>query len=122
MFSSNSKDVVYKMTTEELKSSSLVSIPNMGVINYNGDINWECPCLGGLPYSKCGTEFREAFSCFYYSERDKNGTECVDYFDDLFSCFQKHPELLPKKSDENTNMPFPSPDVESGNLSDLLEN
>lgn len=96
----NQKDIILKITNDDLKIKSSISIPNMGVINANGDINWDCPCLGGLPFSKCGKQFRDAFSCFYYSSPDQKGTECVDYFDSLYKCFQQHPELLPKKSNE----------------------
>ena len=55
-----------------------------GLILPNGEINWNCPCLGGMAIGKlrqykgdiltaiipgpCGIEFREAFSCFHYSE------------------------------------------------------
>lgn len=38
----------------------------VGPILPNGEINWECPCLGGAAHGPCGTEFRAAFSCFHY--------------------------------------------------------
>ena len=38
----------------------------VGPILPNGEINWECPCLGGAAHGPCGTEFRQAFSCFHY--------------------------------------------------------
>lgn len=34
-----------------------------GPILPNGEINWECPCLGGAASGVCGSEFRVAFSC-----------------------------------------------------------
>ena len=37
-----------------------------GLILSNGDINWECPCLGGMATGPCGNQFREAFSCFHF--------------------------------------------------------
>ena len=37
-----------------------------GAILPNGEINWDCPCLGGMPHGPCGQEFRDAFSCFHY--------------------------------------------------------
>ena len=37
-----------------------------GVILPNGEINWDCPCLGGMPSGPCGQEFKDAFSCFHY--------------------------------------------------------
>lgn len=37
-----------------------------GLILPSGEINWNCPCLGGMATGPCGVEFREAFSCFHY--------------------------------------------------------
>ena len=45
-----------------------------GVILPNGEINWECPCLGGMPQGPCGQEFKDAFSCFHYRCAGNNVT------------------------------------------------
>lgn len=45
-----------------------------------GEINWDCPCLGGMAHGPCGEEFREAFSCFVYSKEEPKGMECIDKF------------------------------------------
>jgi hypothetical protein len=45
-----------------------------------GEINWDCPCLGGMAYGPCGQEFRDAFSCFVYSEEEPKGIDCIDKF------------------------------------------
>lgn len=45
----------------------------LGLILDNGDINWGCPCLGGMATGPCGQEFREAFSCFHYSTEEMKG-------------------------------------------------
>ena len=37
-----------------------------GLVTADGQINWNCPCLGGMAVGPCGVEFREAFSCFHY--------------------------------------------------------
>lgn len=37
-----------------------------GPILPNGEINWDCPCLGGAAHGPCATEFRGAFSCFHF--------------------------------------------------------
>ncbi len=45
-----------------------------------GEINWDCPCLGGMAHGPCGEEFRAAFSCFVYSNEEPKGIECIDKF------------------------------------------
>lgn len=57
-----------------------------------GEINWDCPCLGGMAYGPCGPEFREAFSCFVYSKEEPKGMDCIDKFQNMQTCFKEHPE------------------------------
>ncbi len=45
-----------------------------------GEINWDCPCLGGMADGPCGEEFKTAFSCFVYSNEEPKGMECIDKF------------------------------------------
>lgn len=45
-----------------------------------GEINWDCPCLGGMADGPCGPEFKEAFSCFVFSEEEPKGMDCIDRF------------------------------------------
>lgn len=45
-----------------------------------GEINWDCPCLGGMADGPCGVEFKAAFSCFVYSKEEPKGMECIDKF------------------------------------------
>lgn len=45
-----------------------------------GEINWDCPCLGGMAHGPCGEEFRAAFSCFVYSEVEPKGMDCIEKF------------------------------------------
>ena len=59
------------LTEEDLaKPETLGSLvaedEEFGVILPNGEINWECPCLGGMPQGPCGQEFKDAFSSFHY--------------------------------------------------------
>jgi hypothetical protein len=74
-----------------------------------GEINWDCPCLGGMAHGPCGDEFREAFSCFVYSKEEPKGMECIDKFKYVLSdkekstwirtnvgCEQEHAKLLPR--------------------------
>jgi intermembrane space import and assembly protein 40 len=45
-----------------------------------GEINWDCPCLGGMAHGPCGEEFKAAFSCFVYSTEEPKGVECIEKF------------------------------------------
>lgn len=58
-----------------------------------GEINWDCPCLGGMAHGPCGPEFREAFSCFVFSEVEPKGIDCVEKFKGMQDCFRRHPEV-----------------------------
>lgn len=71
------KDIVIFATAEDHKVPSTVKLPapepQPGLILPNGEINWNCPCLGGMATGPCGVEFRNAFSCFHYSEAEPKG-------------------------------------------------
>lgn len=58
-----------------------------------GEINWDCPCLGGMAHGPCGMQFREAFSCFVYSEQEPKGIDCVEKFKAMQDCFREHPDV-----------------------------
>ncbi|PFH51555.1 hypothetical protein AMATHDRAFT_47068 [Amanita thiersii Skay4041] len=58
-----------------------------------GEINWDCPCLGGMAHGPCGPQFREAFSCFVFSEAEPKGINCVEKFKAMQDCFREHPEV-----------------------------
>lgn len=45
-----------------------------------GEINWDCPCLGGMAHGPCGEEFKTAFSCFVYSTEEPKGMDCIEKF------------------------------------------
>merc|ERR1711915_193090 len=106
-------DKVIFLTEEEAAEPSKVSLGEPeehppGLILPNGDINWNCPCLGGMAVGPCGIEFREAFSCFHYSEAEPKGSDCLEKFNDMQQCFQKYPELFEetkkeKKEEESSN-------------------
>lgn len=66
-----------------------------GLILPNGDINWDCPCLGGMASGPCGVEFRNAFSCFHYSKADPKGSDCYEAFLGMQECMSHYPELYP---------------------------
>ncbi|KAL8278172.1 hypothetical protein RQP46_009345 [Phenoliferia psychrophenolica] len=65
-----------------------------------GEINWACPCLGGMADGPCGEDFKAAFSCFVYSEDEPKGVDCVDKFRAMQECFRKYPEIYGSDGDE----------------------
>merc|ERR1711988_817281 len=67
-----------------------------GLIKENGEINWDCPCLGGMATGPCGPQFREAFSCFHFSEEEPKGSECYDQFKTMQDCMLSHGDLYDK--------------------------
>lgn len=68
-----------------------------------GEINWDCPCLGGMAYGPCGEEFRTAFSCFVYSTEEPKGMDCIEKFQGMQDCFRAHPEVYAGElEDENS--------------------
>uniref|UniRef100_A0A8C6J5L2 Uncharacterized protein n=1 Tax=Melopsittacus undulatus TaxID=13146 RepID=A0A8C6J5L2_MELUD len=70
-----------------------------GLILPNGDINWNCPCLGGMASGPCGEQFKSAFSCFHYSTEEIKGSDCVDQFRAMQECMQKYPDLYPQEDE-----------------------
>ncbi|XP_038553225.1 mitochondrial intermembrane space import and assembly protein 40 [Micropterus salmoides] len=74
-----------------------------GLILPNGDINWNCPCLGGMASGPCGSQFKEAFSCFHYSKEEVKGSECIDHFRNMQECMQRYPELYPQEEDKESS-------------------
>ncbi len=65
------KDKIVFLSEEDAAKPSTVEFTQppeeaTGLITKDGDINWNCPCLGGMPVGPCGVEFRDAFSCFHY--------------------------------------------------------
>lgn len=65
-----------------------------------GEINWDCPCIAGMTKPPCGEMFKEAFSCFVYSETEPKGSDCVEQFRAMQDCFQRYPEIYGGESDE----------------------
>ncbi|KAI1413964.1 hypothetical protein F5Y13DRAFT_160416 [Hypoxylon sp. FL1857] len=66
-----------------------------------GEINWDCPCLGGMAHGPCGEEFKAAFSCFVYSKEEPKGMDCIDKFQHMQDCFRRHPEVYGDELDED---------------------
>ncbi|OBZ88874.1 Mitochondrial intermembrane space import and assembly protein 40 [Choanephora cucurbitarum] len=66
-----------------------------------GEINWDCPCLGGMAQGPCGEQFKAAFSCFVYSEAEPKGLDCVEKFKDMQDCFRRHPDVYGDEIDDD---------------------
>ena len=64
------KDTSVFVTKEDIEKpefvATLVEDDEYGIVLPNGEINWDCPCLGGMATGPCGQEFKDAFSCFHY--------------------------------------------------------
>ncbi|XP_038206638.1 mitochondrial intermembrane space import and assembly protein 40-B [Zerene cesonia] len=90
---------------EELARPSAVSLappePAPGLILPDGSINWGCPCLGGMATGPCGPQFRDAFSCFHYSEAEPKGSDCYEKFSVMQECMSQFPELYGKDEDDD---------------------
>jgi len=110
--SPESKHKVVFLTEEEASVPSKVELGEAedgppGLILPNGDINWNCPCLGGMAVGPCGVEFREAFSCFHYSTEEPKGKDCLDKFATMQECMKEYPELYEERKKEGQSEEAP---------------
>ncbi|KAK3323232.1 hypothetical protein B0T19DRAFT_425444 [Cercophora scortea] len=90
-----------------------------------GEINWDCPCLGGMADGPCGEEFKSAFSCFVYSTEEPKGMDCIDKFQHMQDCFRKYPEIygseIADDEDEGASAPAPVEGAEAALAKELPE-
>lgn len=104
----NGKDTVIFVTKEDHSTPSTISLPREepppGLILPDGSINWSCPCLGGMATGPCGVEFREAFSCFHYSEAEQKGSDCYDAFKAMQDCMAQYPALYSRDGDDEDEL------------------
>ncbi|KAF9907084.1 Oxidoreductase [Linnemannia zychae] len=85
-------------------SSSTSSDPRDQSAAFNpetGEINWDCPCLGGMAQPPCGDAFKEAFSCFVFSTSEPKGYDCVEKFQAMQECFRANPEVYADQLDDD---------------------
>ncbi|XP_054473180.1 coiled-coil-helix-coiled-coil-helix domain containing 4b [Anoplopoma fimbria] len=103
------KDRIIFVTKEDHATPSIAELveedPNDpyeegGLILPTGEINWNCPCLGGMASGPCGTEFKDAFSCFHYSKEEVKGSDCLEQFSAMQECMQRYPELYPQEDEK----------------------
>lgn len=66
-----------------------------------GEINWDCPCLGGMAHGPCGEQFRAAFSCFVFSQSEPKGVDCIEHFKTMQNCFREHPDIYGAELDDD---------------------
>ncbi|XP_069961681.1 mitochondrial intermembrane space import and assembly protein 40 [Bactrocera oleae] len=96
------KDKVFFVTKEDHATPSNIELPPpeppQGLITSDGEINWSCPCLGGMATGPCGVEFRDAFSCFHYSKADPKGSDCFEAFRAMQDCFVQYPTVYNKST------------------------
>ncbi|XP_023163531.1 mitochondrial intermembrane space import and assembly protein 40-B [Drosophila hydei] len=96
------KDKVIFATKEDHSTPSTIELPApeppQGLITKDGNINWSCPCLGGMATGPCGVDFRDAFSCFHYSEAEPKGSDCYEAFRKMQDCFQQYPTVYNKSN------------------------
>ncbi|OBR12998.1 CHCH domain-containing protein [Colletotrichum higginsianum IMI 349063] len=79
-----------------------------------GEINWDCPCLGGMADGPCGEEFKAAFSCFVYSNEEPKGMDCIEKFQGMQTCFRKYPDIYGAELADDDEAPEgapPAPDA-----------
>lgn len=98
------KDKVIFLTKEDADpSTSTVTLKEdpsdapVGLITPDGEINWSCPCLGGMAVGPCGQDFRAAFECFHYSTSEQKGAECYEKFAEMQDCMKEYPTLYKEK-------------------------
>ncbi|XP_069010373.1 coiled-coil-helix-coiled-coil-helix domain containing 4b isoform X1 [Embiotoca jacksoni] len=105
------KDKIIFVTREDHAAPSSAELveedPNdpyeeRGLILPSGDINWNCPCLGGMAGGPCGSEFKDAFSCFHYSKEEVKGSDCMEQFRAMQECMQRYPQLYPQEDDKSS--------------------
>uniref|UniRef100_A0A6V7L5W1 CHCH domain-containing protein n=1 Tax=Bracon brevicornis TaxID=1563983 RepID=A0A6V7L5W1_9HYME len=102
------KDTIIFATKEDHSTPSKIELPepepSPGLLLPNGEINWNCPCLGGMATGPCGLEFRDAFSCFHYSTAEPKGSDCYDAFKTMQSCMSEYPALYGNKDADLEDM------------------
>ena len=99
-----------------------------GAILPNGEINFDCPCLGNMPNGPCGLLFRDSFTCWVKNkDDDKTFVEkCKDKFISWEACTSQyksiyHPEeeSKSKAATEATGTNAAAVDVAADNAADV---
>ncbi|XP_048771108.1 mitochondrial intermembrane space import and assembly protein 40-like [Ostrea edulis] len=103
------KDRIVFVTKEEITapSEAIIALDEeeihdgpIGFVQPNGELNFGCPCVGGLHAGPCGYEMREFLSCNFYNSKDNNdprGQNCDDKLETMMTCIQKHADYYKEK-------------------------
>lgn len=54
-----------------------------------------------MAYGPCGEEFKEAFSCFVFSDQEPKGVDCIEKFKGMQDCFRRYPDVYEKGQQKN---------------------
>merc|ERR1712080_409051 len=93
-----------KAAAPEAPSSEAAASSQAAAFNpETGEINWDCPCLGGMAHGPCGEEFKTAFSCFVYSTEEPKGMDCIEKFQGMQECFRQYPEIYGGELDDEAD-------------------
>jgi intermembrane space import and assembly protein 40 len=96
-------DRIDKKDDEALSEEEEEVSPGGAFDPVTGKINWDCPCLGGMAHGPCGMQFREAFSCFVFSEEEPKGIDCVEKFKAMQDCFRENPDVYGEGTHHSLN-------------------
>lgn len=66
----------------------------------------------------CGNEFRDAFSCFHYSEAEPKGTDCYDAFKTMQDCMSQYPTVYNQNLNDDDKEGSGMPGLDLNNLDD----
>lgn len=60
----------------------------------------------------CGVQFRDAFSCFHYSDAEPKGSDCYDTFKTMQECMTQYPTVYNNQNlDEDKEGGIPGMDL-----------
>ena len=81
--------------------SSIAFFLISGAILPNGEINWDCPCLGNLPNGPCGPSFKEAFTCWVENKDNEQGfaENCFENFTNWERCLSENKDIYRQDDD-----------------------
>lgn len=124
----NGKDVIVFLTQQDEPSSPSPAreepAESTQAEAYNeetGEINWDCPCLGGMVKPPCGDRFKEAFSCFVHSKEEPKGADCVEQFRAMQECFKEHPDIYGAELDDELDQEEDDKDDDSKELPESVK-